>query len=394
MIPRVRILSLLAVAALLGAAACSKLSTKDQPDPEPDTEYHEFPIVAWTGIDANDADAKFGPMKEAGFNVYLGWYDSIEEVETVLTAAEKHGVKVITRSKFFLSDPVNEVNRIKERKGLFGYFLADEPEVSDLRTLGEIMTKVQNVDGDHPCYINLYPNWAWGGVNSYISRLSGYLSVVPAPFISFDFYPILEIEGKVTIRDGWYKNLEDVRRMSRAKKLPFWAFALSLASSGGEHPTPTLSDLRLQQFVNLVYGAQAFQYWTYWGIYHSSPTAVYNPAKQVNKELQVLARYFYGADVTNVWHTGGDIPAGTVELTEMPESVTKIVTGGPAIVSRIENNGRTYIAIVNKNCRQRMSLSIAFDKTVEKYDHSGYKTTVSESDTTLEAGDIIVFQTK
>lgn len=383
-----------AVAALIGAAACSKPSpTPEQPE-KPVVEYHEFPIVAWAGIDARDADAKFGPMKEAGFNVYLDWYETFEEVETVLDAAEKHGVKVIVRSKNLLSDPAGEAKKMMGREGLFGYFIIDEPETSELRTYGEIEKRIQAVDKTHPCYINLYPNWAWGGVDSYLNRLSGYLSVVPAPFLSFDFYPIMKKDGGVEVRDGWYKNLEDVRKVSRAKKLPFWAFALSLAGEDSEHPAPTLADFRLQQFVNLAYGAQAFQYWTYWGIYHTAPTAVYNPAKQVNRELQVLARYFYGADVTDVWHTGGDLPAGTTALTKMPEGVASLATGGPALVSRFVNGGHTYLSVVNKDCRHKMSLSITFDSKATKFDHEGFKASVTSADTTLDPGDIVVFQIK
>lgn len=389
--PVLRNFMLLAAAVLSGAAACSKPDTPGRPD-KPVEENGEFPIVAWAGIDAKDADVKFGPMKDAGFNVYLDWYDSFEEVETVLDAAEKNGVKVIVRSRDFLSDPAAEVKKIKDRDGLFGYFIIDEPETSQLKTYGDIVSKVQKVDSSHPCYINLYPNWAWGGADSYLNRLSGYLSVVQAPFLSFDFYPILKKDGTVEIREGWYKNLEDVRKLSRAKKIPFWAFALSLAGEDSEHPTPTLPDLRLQQFVNLAYGAQGFQYWTYWGIYHSSPTSVYNPVKQVNRELKVLARYFCGADVTGVWHTGGDIPYGTSALSKMPAGIRSLVAGGPALVSEFSKGGRSFVAVVNKNCRQKMSLAVEFEKPATRFDREGFKSSVTECTVSMDPGDIIVFQ--
>lgn len=394
---KVTMITLPATVALLWATACSKPSYEPQPQPEPTpVEYHEFPIIAWAGIEVNQAKSKFGPMKEAGFNIYLDWFDTIEEVEKLLDAAEECDVKVITRSKNLLTDPEGEAGRLKNRKGLYGYFIMDEPSTSDLKVLGEIESRIQAVDKEHPCYINLYPNWAWGGTSTYLSRLSGYLSVVPAPFLSFDFYPILNREDGpgVYIRDGWYRNLEDIRKMSLAKKIPFWAFALSLAGGDSPHPTPVISDLRLQQFSNLLYGAQAFQYWTYWGIYHSGPTVVYNPVKQVNKELQVLARYFYGADIRNVWHTGGEIPEGTKELTSLPEGVKKLETGGPALVSDFESNGFTYLAVQNKDPRKNMSLDIEFNSKVTKFDREGMKATVEKAEMNLDPGDVVVFQIK
>ena len=54
-----------------------------------------FPIVAWTGITASDSGTWLKEMKCSGINVYLGWYDTIDEVMTVLDNAETAGVKAI-----------------------------------------------------------------------------------------------------------------------------------------------------------------------------------------------------------------------------------------------------------------------------------------------------------
>nr|AIF26780.1 hypothetical protein [uncultured bacterium fosmid pJB92C9] len=388
-----KILFWLAAAVIMMAAACSKVSG-DNPEIKPvPEEYHEFPIVAWTGIDAADAGRKLGPMKDCGFNIYLGWYDTFEEVDMMLKAADSVGVKVITASKNLLTEPQNEADKLKDYPALYGYFLADEPWDNDLQTLGDVASRIRAVDSEHLCYINLYPNWAWGGVDNYILKLTSYIDKVNPTMISFDFYPIYEQGGKSYVREEWFKNLEDVRRVSRAKKIPFWAFALSLAGTDGDKtwPVPTLGELRYQQFANLAYGAQGFQYWTYWGLYHNAPTPPYAFAKQVNKDLQILARYFYGADVTGVWHYGDEIPYGATKLSTMPLGVKDITFGGPAIISQFENNGKHYLAIVNKNYKQTMSFSVKFHNTAIKFDSLGYKSEVNETTTELDAGGIVVF---
>ena len=37
----------------------------------------EFPIIAWTGVEADKSLEKFPVMKASGINIYLGWYDDL-----------------------------------------------------------------------------------------------------------------------------------------------------------------------------------------------------------------------------------------------------------------------------------------------------------------------------
>lgn len=53
----------------------------------------EFPIIAWTGVEADKSLEKFPVMKASGINIYLGWYDDLETTLKVLDAAQKTGVK-------------------------------------------------------------------------------------------------------------------------------------------------------------------------------------------------------------------------------------------------------------------------------------------------------------
>ena len=355
----------------------------------------KFPIIAWTGITAQESEYKMEIMKDCGINVYLGWYDTVEEVIMTLDNAQEAGVKAILSCNDILYHPAEFVPKVMSHPALFGYHIEDEPETSEFEMLSQIVNGILKVDDSHPCYINLYPNWAWGDIDSYRYKLNAFLTKVPQRFLSFDHYPIREIYGVSTLREEWYKNLEDIRYVAKAKKVPFWAFALSL-SVGDEAekcPVPTTAELRLQQFSNLAYGAQGFQYWTFHGIYRNSKSQIYDRVLQVNKELQALSKIFLGAEVTDVWHTGAELPYGTKALEKMPDGIKSLVTSNKgAVVSRVKKGSNIYIAIVNKDYQADMTLDIEFTGKAMKFDSMGYKAEAQSGRTTLSPGNIIVYQ--
>ncbi len=356
----------------------------------------QFPIIAWTDSQTPEQFVtRFSSMKECGFNVYLGWYKSLDEVMLALDAAQKSGIRLITKSDELFSDTENTVRTMMSHPALFGYHIKDEPEVSDIPTLASQVKAIRAVDDKHLCYINLYPNWAWGSIDGYMSKLTSCLSQVPVRFLSFDHYPVIEVDGVSSLRREWYKNLEDVRRVSRARNIPFWAFALSLSHrlEGVLYPIPTLAELRVQMFSNLAYGAQGFQYFTYWGIYQNGPTQVYDRVKTLNKELQSLSKIFLGADVTDVWHTGTSLPYGTKALATLPDGISALSTSdNGAVVSRVRKDGRTYIAVVNKDYKADMTLDVAFTGEAWQIDKEGYKAAARSGRFTVAPGDIVLFQ--
>lgn len=388
---------LLAAVAIL-VTACEKDNAKTGADgytPPYDltglTVDDQFPIIAWTGINWNETH-KFKAMKECGINTYLGWYEDITKVMKVLDDAQTHGVKLIVRSNKFNSNTQEEAAKMKNHKALLAYHIHDEPSEADFGWISEVVKNIRKVDTVHPWYVNLYPNWAWGGTGNYRRNLVSYCNSMPElPFISFDNYPIKD----VGLREDWYSNLEDIRYIARVKKVPFWAFALALAHSTNEakYPIPTVAELRLQMFSNLVYGAQAFQYFTYWGIYQNGPTQVYDRVKTVNQELQGLSKIFLGADVTDVWHTGATIPRGTKELTTLPKGVTSLKTSdGGAVVSYLNKNGLRYLALVNKDYVGKMNLEISFEPGVLKLDKKGNSEPAVSGKYEVEPGDIVLYQ--
>ena len=196
------------------------------------------------------------------------------------------------------------------------------------------------------------------------------------------------------LRDAWYHNLEDIRTAAKEAKVPIWSFALAKAHN--PYPTPTLADLRVQHFSNLVYGAVAFQYFTTRAIVWNDKIVshIYPLVKQVNTELKQMEPIFLGADIKDIWHTGESIPRGTKALTTYPAGISKIETGdGGTVVSYFTNKGKQYIAFVNRSCTAETTLEITFDTEAVHVAKDGTETPVAPS-YTMEAGDIRIFSWK
>lgn len=361
--------------------------------PEPE-KMEEFIILSWSDIINADAEWKLEKMKEAGFNAYLGWFDTFAEVDAILTSADKLGMKIITSCPELETDEKNIVEAMSAHPSLYGYHIEDEPEVSEFSMLEGRIKDIRAYDQERPCYVNVYPNWAWGGEDAYLPKLRSFLKSVPVSFLSFDNYPIKMVGGERQVRSDWYHNLEDIRVAAKEAKMPFWGFALALAHNTNEarYPIPTIADLRLQQFSNLVYGAVAFQYFTTWGIIQDGGvTGVYADVKRVNGELKQLEKIFLGAEIKNVWHTGKVIPSGTKKLNAYPSGITKITTGDEgAVVSYFTNNGKKYMAFVNKSCIGGLDVSITFSAKAARVAKDGAESPVEDS-YRIPAGDIIIF---
>lgn len=384
--------------------SCSKDNTDPDPTPgkggvAPAVDPNHFTILSWTGVKNQYADYGFQKLIEAGFNTYLDWYDNISEAEVALDAADSAGIKMVISCPELHSDTKNVVNTFKKHKSFFLYHIEDEPEVSEFSTLAGQIKNIQQYDTDHSCYVNLYPNWCWGE-DVYKSRVQLFVKNVPVKFLSFDNYPCKKIGSEVVVRPDWYHNLEDIRAVAKDKVMPFWGFALSLshATKEASYPIPTIGELRLQQFSNLVYGATGFQYFTTWGhLQDEHMTQVYPLVKQVNSELLALESIFLNADIKYVWHIGETIPSGTKKLTKAPEGISKIETDdGNAVVSYLVNNDKKYIAIVNSNPNGGMNLDVQFEEGVkaEKYDQNAKVSEYTPGVIRLAAGNIVIYSWK
>ena len=410
---------LLSTAMMLGA--CSEIeNTNNETAPEaPTIEYGagscvpimkptEFIFLSWYElIDINDdnmleqfedptTEWRMRKLIEAGFNTYFDYrLNSLEEAEALLTLGDKTGMNIIVECPELhdSTQTAHAVSAMTAHPSLYAYNVWDEPELFEYPEMRRRIMEIYKHDTIHPCYVNLFPNYGWDDwvEERYLETLRHYLRTVPVSFLSFDYYPVVMRDGNRTVRDAWYHNLEDIRTAANEAGVPIWSFAL--AKPHNPYPWPTLADLRLQHFSNLVYGAVAFQYFTTRTIVWNNETvdAVYPLVKQVNTELKQMEPLFLGADIKDIWHTGDSIPRGTKALTSYPAGITQIQTGGEGCaVSYFTNKGKQYIAFVNRSCTTTTTLDIDFSTEAVHVAKDGTESTVEPS-YTIEAGDIRIF---
>ena len=334
-------------------------------------EKHEtIRIISWGGIGADKADTLYALAKECGFDMHLGLYRAKESAIASMDAAARKGIDVIISFPQIKDSTESAVALIKDHPALYAYHLKDEPDTSDFDWLGDLSYKIKELDPSHPCYINLLPNWAWG-VEEYAENLEVFASEFDLPFYSFDNYPIVEVDGCAQVRPDWYRNLEEFSDMARSHGKPFWGFALAKAHSISDpwpdtvYPEPTLGQLRLQVFSNLLYGAQAIQYFNFTGIVDPvtcQKLPAYDLVRQVNSEIKAYYSVFAGCSVLGVWHVGESIPCGTKPLETMPHKKVKSlsISGNGGVVALIENGDATYLAVQNSSCTETATLDISF----------------------------------
>lgn len=358
---------------LIPADAAPRLSSKGR-----------MPILAWIGPPASEATvARYRELADCGFTHNFSLFPDMDSMEKGLDAAHKAGIQVFVSVPQIATDPASVAQRFRNHPAIGGYHIRDEPSTADFAKLAEEVKQIQAVDRRHPCYINLFPNYATKdqlGAPSYQAYLDRFLSAVPVPFLSFDHYPVTT-SG---LRPEYYQNLQLAADAARAAKKPLWAFALAVAH--GPYPIAELSHLRLQVFSDLAYGAQGIQYFTYWTVkdptwnFHEAPidlqgrrTPVYDRVRQVNREIQGLSGVFLGAHVIRVAHTGKQLPAGTHPFEPIGPVRSVATEGKGAVTSVLENGGRRFLVIVNRDYTAEMPLTVTLDgkQRVERVEKDG-----------------------
>ena len=384
-----------------------------------------IPVMSWGGIAQSEISVvNYKKLKDVGVNIDIAFFQNADSIAKALDVAEKAGIKLMISCPELKTDPEKTANRFKNHPALEGYYLGDEPGRPLFEELGELNKRLKSADEEHYNFVNLYPNinsnQSKFGTKDYREYVNVFDIIFPAPYLSFDFYPV--VDGGIHPR--WYENMEFYMKKYRDDGRPFWAFALTtsyLAYSDDSpqpslndfyqlyktyqpektfvHDIPTLAELRLQIFVNLAYGAQGIEYWSFRGF--GSPldaqgkrTVVYDRLQKISNEIQNYSGVFLGAKVVSVEQTGLNIPAGTTRLTKLPASIKLLETVGEgAVVSVLENNGNSFMVIVNRDFKNAMKLVIYTDETVKKVMKDGSFVPANDfaAATEIDPGDAAIY---
>lgn len=378
----------------------------------------ELPILAWHSIPASETSLiRFGEMAETGITHSFSGYPDADALQKALDIAQQTGVKLIISCPELAKEPEATVRRFMKHPALAGYYLRDEPSADDFATLGAWARRIQSVDSEHFCYLNLFPTYAsleQLKSKSYREHVQQYCKDVPTQVLSYDHYPVIEGKQGLVLREDYYENLEIFSDEARKAGRPFWAFALAVAHK--PYPIPDMAQLRLQMFSNLAYGAQGLQYFTYWTPgknpqwnFNHAPigldgkrTDVYDKISLLNREIKAITPVFKGCKVMQVRHLGVEIPKATVALTALPEGVKKLemqqsavsAKGAGALVSEIQNGAHRYLVIVNRDFLRPLALLLELDQRAKRVTKEGnlISSDLYSTDLLVEAGDMLIYQ--
>lgn len=339
----------------------------------------DFAIMPWDDV-PNDVNV-IKDIRDCGFN--LAGFAHAEDLDAI----SKAGLQCLVYSSVGDAEVQLDqaeidrrvealVKQVGTHKAVFGYSLRDEPSGSVFPGLAKWVAAYRKAAPNALAYINLLPNYApvdwYGGVPTYDDHVELYIKTVHPQFLCYDFYPLID-DG--TVRDGYYRNLESMRKASVKHDLPFWNTVLSCAHFNYAEPTP--AGFRFQAYTTLAYGGRGLSYFTYFGRdrgnYRLTPidsfghkTATWDMLRDVNLQIQRLAPVYITLKSINVFHHP-DVP---VECTGISTSkLLKSVSGGDLLVGEFEGpGGQPFVMVVNKDLHNSTTFDVSFkdEGTVQK----------------------------
>jgi hypothetical protein len=400
----------------------------------PGVAGERIPVVAQFGVRISSSSAaRLKDMVDCGFTadwpLTQGAIYSDADFTKILDQAQQAGLKIVLPCYDGVSGQQYEgwansgvlesvVTRYKSHPALDGYALWDEPSIARYDLLAGWVNRIRAVDPDHYSYILLFPiiqNEKLCGIsdngdvrissadyrNLYIKP---YLNKVSTDFIVYDHFGVYaDAGGDRYMEPRFYDNFEIVSSEAKAKGIPFWAYASSCSAWGGI-PVPTASDLRIQVYSALAYGAQGINYYGYCGggvgaavdpvTYEKSPT--YYAVQEVNQEIKALSRVFVDSEVITLGHTGS-LPQGTSALSPaaLPSAIHSIETSGSgALVSVLKKGGNNYFLVIvshDPNNEIQVKVNAAPSASLRRVKKDGSLVLADGRTYNVPAGDALIF---
>lgn len=366
----------------------------------------DFPILAYHAFRKDLANEKnFATLRECGFNMAFAWNEDTTCIPKIMTLSQEAGIKS------FINCPqtriASEIPILAQRYDRYeanaGYILWDEPNVSQFEKMGQLIKAVHESAPGKLAYVNLLPNYATPQqlvAEDYRDYLEKFVNIAKPRFLSYDNYCIIKEDGQLELRPGYFENLEIAREICNKYELPLWTFCLSTAHF--DYPVPTEGQLLFEAFTALAYGSKCIQYYGYATDEIAGKKLVTAPVDQeghrrkiwyvirkVNSEIQRVGQLLLHCKSMGVWHTGANIPTGTVALkfSDLPGPFRKIVSGSAGVVvGHLSIENRNYLLIVNKDFSKRQKVKIEIDRPVTRITDSGRHIQTKNTSTTLKAG--------
>ena len=342
----------------------------------------DFAIIPWDDV-PDDVDV-LKDIRECGFN--LAGFAHAEDLDTV----SKAGLQCLVYSSVDDAEAQLDqaeidrrveaiVKRVGNHKAVFGYSLRDEPAGDVFPGLARWVAAYKKAAPNALAYINLLPNYApteWYYAPTYDDYIELFVKTVQPQFLSYDFYALMD-DG--TVRDGYYRNLESMRKASLKHNLPFWNTVLSCAHFHYAEPTP--AGFRFQAYTTMAYGGRGISYFTYFGRhrgnYRLSPidqfghkTPTWDMLRNVNLQIHRLGPVYITLKSINVFHDP-EVPSGCSGIAT--SKLLKSADGDNLLIGEFEGpGGQPFVMVVNKDLHKSTSFGLKFKEAGQIHRVSAY----------------------
>ncbi|MDR0756533.1 MAG: hypothetical protein LBF85_01645 [Tannerella sp.] len=263
---------------------------------------------------------------------------------------------------------LNKIESPELRKAVYSVYITDEPSASMFPRL-HLWADAIREQGFLP-YINLYPSSANNerlGSEGYEAHLDEFVRICHPTYISYDKYSVFDDE--TLDEDGFYSNLEIVRKKALQYNIPFWNVVLSNAHFHYAEPSP--ATLGVQVYSTLAYGGRGIGYFTHYarekGNYRLTPidnyghrTKTWEMMRDVNLKIHALAPVYCTLKSVNVFHVG-NVPRNGQGI-ESAVHLRSISEGNLLVGEFVDPDNKPYLLIVNKDIRKSVQVKVAFKK--------------------------------
>ena len=257
---------------------------------------------------------------------------------------------------------------------IMGYFIMDEPGVTDFPALAKAVAAVKKHAPGKLAYINLFPDYATLGAPdrsqlgtpNYTEYLERFVTEVKPQTISYDNYMVqysddLKDSAKAA---SYYRNLLEVRRVAQKYQLPCLNIVCCNQIRPGM-PIPSPANLLFQTYTTLATGYRGVTWYDYYGPgYKYTPinssgakTLTWVYLRDVNAQVATLAPVMSRLRSTGVFFSA---PAPADALPLLPGNLVEAVTcATPVMVGEFKHtDGYSYAMIVNLSLANSASFTL------------------------------------
>lgn len=360
-----------------------------QSAPRAATIADEFITTFWCGPPlAVFDDGRAREIQEAEFNLIGASCEGPVTPRLNLRAlqiAQRHGLRMLIKdarisaaqglSAAWREKASRAIGFYKNRPGLAGFFLADEPGSDRNPDIAAMRRRIRREAPGKIGYVNLLPDYVFAGPEDYREHVEAYLFETRPDILSYDHYPFL-IERD---RPSYFENLSIIRELALDYGVAFMAVVQLMPHA--DYRDVTYGELSWQVFHALAFGARGISYFAYWtpsqvpdnlayrfrtGIVEAGlPTEHYHQVAKLNRLVRSLARQTEGLTSVGVWDSRGRFGAS-----HLPPPFAD-VTGAPVTIGSFAGpGGRRAALIVNQNYRESITVAATFSRgvTAETFD--------------------------